>query len=497
MKDLVNLVSVSMDQNIPVYAISSNSKEVSPGSLFIAVSGHASDGVDYLQDAVEKGAVAVVVEEGKREKALEKIDKNKVLIIWVEDSRKALVDIASKFYDKQPKHIAAITGTSGKSSIVWFVRQIMSDLGFSTASLGTIGLHAEGFFEKGALTTADPISLHKTLEMLSEKKIDYLAMEASSHGIEQHRLDGVQLKVAAFTNLSQDHLDYHKDMDAYFEAKQRLFTQCLDQKGIAILNADIPEFKKLSEICEVRNLKTISYGIHALGDNTVTLVNRSVKENGQDLVLLISNQRVELDLPLIGAFQAQNVLCAIAIVYALVDEKIELNALVKIVSNLKTVPGRLERIEGHPEGASVYVDYAHKPGALNAVLNAVRPHTKGILYVVFGCGGDRDRGKRSQMAQIAQDLADEVIVTDDNPRTEDPAAIRAEIVAGFPSFKNIGDRRKAIDFAISSLRTGDSLIIAGKGHESGQTFQAQTLPFDDRDETRKSIQSLINKDKEK
>ncbi|MGB1077175.1 MAG: UDP-N-acetylmuramoyl-L-alanyl-D-glutamate--2,6-diaminopimelate ligase [Bdellovibrionales bacterium] len=437
-----------------------------------------------------------VMDQKKKDKVDELVAGKKVRVIFVENTRQALSDIASRFYEGQPDHVAAVTGTSGKSSTVWFVRQILEGLGYAGASLGTIGLHARGLFEKSALTTADPVSLHKTLSQLSEKQIDYLAMEASSIGVEQCRMDGVKIKVAAFTNFSHEHLDYHENMGEYFKAKQRLFTHCLDRNGVAVLNADIPEYKKLSSICDENGIDHISYGIHASGLNTVKLVNRSIKDNGQNLVISLSGQKIEFSIPLIGSFQAQNILCAIAIVCGLLDKNIDIENLVKTLPTMKTVPGRLERIDGHPQGASVYVDYAHKPDALEAVLKAVRPHTKGKLWVVFGCGGDRDRSKRSMMAKISYDLADEVIVTDDNPRNENPADIRAEITDGFPSLKNIGDRREAIDLAMSSLQMGDSLIIAGKGHESGQTIQAQTLPFDDRDEARQSIQSLVKTQKE-
>ncbi len=493
MKKLSVLMPSLTHSEVEIHAVAFDSAKVSHGSLFVAVSGHAQDGINYIPEAIEKGAAAIVVEERHRHKITEIMGDKKIAVpvVWVENSRKSLSDIASRFYETQPSNIAMVTGTSGKSSVVWFTRQILEGLGFDAASLGTMGLYAGDFFKKGALTTADPVSLHKILSDLWNRNIDYLAVEASSHGIEQHRLDGAHVKVAAFTNLSQDHLDYHGDMESYFKAKQRLFTDCLDQNGVVILNADIPEFRTLNDISKHHSLKTIQYGIHATGDNAICLINRSILDQGQDLVLSIAGETLEFTLPLIGSFQVHNLLCAIGIAQGLLDVPIDSSALKVILSTLKTVPGRLEKIEGHPRKASVYVDYAHKPDALQSVLKAIAPHTQGKLWLVFGCGGDRDRGKRSKMAQIAFDLADEVIVTDDNPRNEDPADIRAEITAGFPSFKNIGDRRQAIDLAISSLQMGDSLIIAGKGHESGQIFHAQTLPFDDRDETRQSIHSLV------
>ncbi len=487
----------TLERDVDVHSVTSNSKQVLNGSMFIAVSGHEVNGIKYIPEAIERGAVAIVAEEKYKDSVVSSIGASDVYVHWVDSSREALSDIASRFYEGQPANVSAVTGTSGKSSTVWFVRQILEELGYSSASLGTIGLHTGNRFEKSSLTTADPVSLHKTMTELVDQKVDYLAMEASSIGIEQCRMDGVKVKVAAFTNLSHEHLDYHEDMDAYFKAKQRLFTQCLDPNGVAVLNADIPEYGILSDICAYRDVRTISYGIHASSGDTVVLVNRLIKDNGQDITASILGQKIEFHIPLIGAFQAYNILCAIAIVCGLVDGDIDVTKLAEVMPKMKTVPGRLERIDGHPSGASVYVDYAHKPDALESVLNAVRPHTKERLVVVFGCGGDRDRAKRSKMAQTSYDLADEVIVTDDNPRTENPDDIRAEISDGFPSFKNIGDRREAIDFAISSLRTGDSLIIAGKGHESGQTIQAQTLPFDDRDEARQSIKNLTEEYKGK
>ena len=494
------------DHDVPSCAIngaSMNSREITNGSLFFAVPGHTQDGTKFIPDAIERGAVAIVANKNKRDdvlKIMADIPAN-YPVVYVEDTRAALASVAARLYPCQPENIAAVTGTSGKSSTVWFVRQILESIGEKAASLGTIGLHAGDVFEKSALTTADPITLHKTLETLAKKNINYVAMEASSIGIEQMRMDGVRLKVAAFTNLSHEHLDYHATMDDYFKAKQDLFTRCLKSQGVAVLNTDISEYKRLHDVCTHHGYTIVPYGTHAEGKHAIRLVNRSVTPRGQNLVVSLNGQMLECHLPLIGAFQAQNVLCALAMVYSLCDlgdnKTLDIKALEHALSTLRTVPGRLERIDGHPEEASVYVDYAHKPGALKAVLDAVRPHTKGKLWVVFGCGGDRDRAKRQQMAHIAHDLADEIVITDDNPRSETPADIRAEITAGFPSFKNIGDRRKAIDFAMKSLQLGDSLIIAGKGHESGQTIHTQTLPFDDRDEARKSIKTLISDDEDK
>lgn len=493
---LSTLVDSSVEMDVEVHGVSSSSDSVSNGLLFVAVSGYAHDGADFIPDAVARGAVAIIVENSKKAK-IEAFDlPTSLSVVWVDNSRVALAQVASQFYAVQPDHVAAVTGTSGKSSVVWFVRQILDGLGFPCASFGTIGLHAGGTFEKSALTTADPITLHKSLVALSDQGVSYLAMEASSIGIEQHRMDGVRLKVAAYTNLSHEHLDYHSDMESYFKAKARLFAECLPVGGYAVLNADTPEYQKLADICVDRGVKIIPYGIHATGAHSITLVNRSIHDNGQDIVVMIAGQKLECFLPLIGSFQVHNVLCAIGMAYGLLDGAVNLELLHNVLVAMKTVPGRLEKIDGHPLGASVYVDYAHKSAALEAVINAVRPHTKGKLWLVFGCGGDRDRAKRSQMGQIAYDLADEVIVTDDNPRSEDPDDIRAEISDGFPTFKNIGDRRDAICVATSSLRTGDSLIIAGKGHESGQIFLAQTLPFDDRDETRLALKNLIEECKE-
>lgn len=486
------LVSEILDHDVDIHHVVSSSQSVSPGSLFIAISGHDHDGFDFVRDAVERGAVAVVADHKHQDKVDSLNVPKSIVFVFVPDTRKALSIVASRFYNKQPSCVSAVTGTSGKSSVVWFVRQILQGLGYPVASLGTIGLHMDGGFEKSALTTADPVTLHKNLSVLSERGIDYLAMEASSIGIEQSRIDGVQLKVAAFTNLSHEHLDYHSDMDSYFKAKRRLFETCLSDQGYAVLNADIQEYQCLYDICVDRGVKVISYGIHAIGPRAVTLVNRSVRDDGQDIVVTVSGRQFTIALPLIGSFQVHNVLCAMGIVYGLLDGRVDFEVIENIISKVQPVPGRLERIEGHPQGAQIYVDYAHKPAALEAVIHAVRPHTKGKLWLVFGCGGDRDRSKRSKMGQIAYDLADEVIITDDNPRSENPDDIRAEISDGFPSFKNIGNRREAICLAISSLQTGDALIIAGKGHESGQTILAQTLPFDDRDEARSILKNLEN-----
>ena len=487
---------LDLNENHDVHGITSHSQSVAPGMIFVAVSGYNQDGSLYIPNALENGACLIVAEETKKEKISALLSGDVSAIVWVKNSREMLSALAKKFYKDQPANISAVTGTSGKSSTVWFVRQILEGLGLSAASLGTIGLHAGTLFEKSSLTTADPMTLHKTLQNLSQRQVEYIAMEASSIGIEQCRMDGVRLNVAAFTNLSHEHLDYHETMEGYFRAKQRLFTHCLDRDGYAVLNADITEYTRLKDTCAHHKLKTIPYGIHAEGEGAIRLINRAVTDDGQTVTFSIEEETFSVDLPLIGAFQAQNVLCALAMVHGLLERKTETTLLNKILPTLKTVPGRLERIDGHPDGAKIYVDYAHKPDALKAVLNAVRPHTKGKLWLVFGCGGDRDRAKRSIMGQIAYDLADQVVVTDDNPRTETPEAIRAEIASGFTSFHNIGNRREALDLAISSLQSGDSLIIAGKGHESGQIIHAQTLPFDDRDEARHAIKKCIDKHKD-
>ena len=378
--------------------------------------------------------------------------------------------------------ILAVTGTNGKTSIADFTRQMMSFLGYKAASIGTIGVVSDVMENVETLTTPDSVTLHKILTDLANFGVDYVSMEASSVGIEQYRMDGLNIKVAGFTNLTQDHLDYHLTMENYFEAKKQLFSRVLSANGTAVLNADIKEFAELEKICKNRGIKVLSYGING---SDLKIINRVPHAEGQTLKLSVFNEEYQVELPLIGEFQAMNVLCALGMVIALkgrFDKR-----MIDYIPHIKGAPGRLDRVGALPNGAGIYVDYAHTPDALENVLETMRHHTKNKLWVVFGCGGDRDKLKRPIMGKIAKDLADEIVVTDDNPRSEDAAQIRREIMAECPKAYEIGNRIKAIKFAISKLSAGDMLVIAGKGHETGQKIGDKVIPMNDIEEARKQL----------
>jgi len=465
---------------LEIKSVELNSAFVEPGSLFIAVSGKNADGKKYIPDALAKGAVAVVFA-GDYEPPAE---SRAVFVRLDGDMRQNAAVIAANFYPQQPQYISAVTGTNGKTSIADFTRQLMTALGYQSASIGTIGLVSAVMDNVETLTTPDTVTLHKMLTQLSEKGVTYVSMEASSIGIEQFRLDGLNIRVAGFTNFTQDHLDYHLTMDNYLKAKEQLFTRVMAVGGTAVLNADIPEYAELAAICAARKIKVMSYGRKG---RELRLVNREIHAAGQLLEVEILGKCYKFELPLIGEFQAMNVLCAMGMVVALhgFDEK-----LIDAVSRIKGAPGRLDLAGRLANGAAVYVDYAHTPDALENVLQTARGHTKGKLWVVFGCGGDRDRLKRPIMGNIAAKLADVVVVTDDNPRSENPETIRNEILAECPQAYNIGDRIEAIRFAVSSLQAGDILILAGKGHETGQKIGSRIIPMNDIEEAARAIAAL-------
>ncbi len=467
-----------------VEGIAADSREVKPGFLFIAVPGTQQDGRAFVPDALARGARAVAI---SNPEGLCPLPENVALVV-LPRMRESLASLAARFYPRQPKTIAAVTGTSGKTSTVQFTRYLWEKAGRQAASLGTLGLIAPGIKRYGSLTTPDPVSLHRTLDEAASQNITHLAMEASSHGIELHRLDQVRLSLAAFTNLSRDHLDYHETMEKYLAAKMILLERLLPPESPVVLNADIPEYETLVSVCESRKLKVLSFG-HAGKD--LILLAHSPTPSGQGLRFEFLGRPYELDLPLIGEFQIWNAFCALTLATASGEDA---DAMARALSTLPGVPGRLELIGKTASGGTVFVDYAHKPSALEHVLKTLRPHvatTPGAaLHVVFGCGGNRDKGKRPLMGEIAQNLADKVIVTDDNPRHEKAEEIRKEILTGCKTSSNlreIGDRAKAIGTAIDALRTGDVLVIAGKGHEEGQIVGDTVLPFNDADVARKFL----------
>ncbi|MEX0921915.1 MAG: UDP-N-acetylmuramoyl-L-alanyl-D-glutamate--2,6-diaminopimelate ligase [Rhodovibrionaceae bacterium] len=467
-------------ETLEIDGLTADSRRVAEGFLFAALPGSRADGRAYIGEALARGASAVLAPEGTTLEAAGR----PVALLTAENPRRALAEMAAAFYKHQPREIAAITGTNGKTSVAVYTQQIWQALGLEAASLGTLGLLPARDYAPAALTTPDPVELQACLARLAADGVDHLAMEASSHGLDQYRLHGVRVTAAAFTNLSHDHLDYHHDMESYLAAKARLFTEILQPGGTAVLNADIPEFESLRGQAAARGLTVWSYG---RAGKELRLVGAEPKHDGLDCRFDLFGQPHDFSLSMAGRFQAMNVLAALGLAVAC---GAELQKTIASLPSLSGVPGRMERIGETPAGGQVIVDYAHTPNALETVLEAARAHTPGKLWVIVGCGGDRDRAKRPLMGGIAQRLADRAIVTDDNPRSENPAAIRAEMLAAAPNAEEIGDRGEAIRRGVAALGPGDSLVIAGKGHETGQTVGGTVFPFDDRDVARAAIQSL-------
>ncbi|MGB0681676.1 MAG: UDP-N-acetylmuramoyl-L-alanyl-D-glutamate--2,6-diaminopimelate ligase [Magnetovibrionaceae bacterium] len=450
-----------------VSGLTCDSRAVKPGWLFAAFEGSQVDGREYIGAAVEAGASVILAKPGTPVPA-------GAVLLPEESPRQAFAHLAAQFHGVQPATQAAVTGTNGKTSVASFLRQIWRSAGETSASIGTLGLVADGFPNPGGLTTPDPEKLSAQLAALAEHGVTHLAIEASSHGLDQFRLDGLEPRACGFTNLSRDHLDYHGDMESYFTAKARLFTDLLAEDGTAVINADDAYGQRMIEICAGRGLAVIDYGKQA---TKIAITQVRAQSFGLELGLEVEGEATYIDLPLIGAFQAWNALCAAGLAAA---TGLDLQRAIGALMDLEGAPGRMEPIGEVPGGGAVFVDYAHTPDALETALKALRPHCAGRLYVVFGAGGDRDKGKRPLMGEKASTFADGVIVTDDNPRSEDPAAIRAEIIAAAPKAHNIADRAVAIQAGLESLTPGDILLIAGKGHETGQTVGTEILPFDDR-----------------
>ena len=449
-----------------------DSRVVREGDLFFALAGEKADGASFAAGAVEAGARAVVAE---RELGLP-------VPTWVvPDARRALALAAAEWFSTQPATIVAVTGTAGKTSIASFVRQLWANAGMAAAQIGTTGVIAPGRSSGGALTTPDPVALHALLAELADEGVTHAAMEASSHGLTQRRLDGVRLAAGAFTNLGRDHLDYHPDMDSYHAAKMRLFEQLLPHGAPAVVNADDAWSPRTIEAVRAAGREVLT-----VGRNGAFIAVKRVEQRREGQVAEVTHggaiHRVEL--PLAGDFQISNALVAAGLLIATGSDVAETFAALR---SIEGAPGRLELVGTTEAGAKVYVDYAHKPDALEHVLRALRPFTTGKLVAVFGCGGDRDPGKRPIMGEIGARLADEVIVTDDNPRSEDPATIRAAVLEGASGATEIADRGMAIERAVAGLDRGDVLVIAGKGHETGQTAKGVTVPFSDHEVARAAI----------
>lgn len=454
---------------LEISGVTSDSRRVRVGDLFVAVPGTAADGRDFIADAVRRGAVAVLAPAG----TIWPPSVPERPMLTDPEPRRLLAIFAAALAGARPDIVVAVTGTNGKTSTVEFLRQLWTMRGIKAASLGTLGLNAPGFPAGPGLTTPDPVSLASMLADLARADVRHVAMEASSHGLDQYRLDGVRLAAAGFTNLTRDHLDYHGTMAAYRAAKLRLAGALLPARAplVACADMDPATLEALRGIATTRRLRFQTVGA---GGSLFNLLQATPRPDGQVLTLEVRGARREVAIALPGRFQADNVLLAAGLGALLdVDDGLDL------LPRLTGVRGRMERAALLPNGAAVYVDYAHTPDALERLLSALRPHTHGRLHVVFGAGGNRDSGKRPLMGQAAARLADRLIVTDDNPRDEDPAAIRAAILAGCPGAREIADRAAAIAAALNDLGPGDVLAVAGKGHEQGQTIAGVVHPFDD------------------
>lgn len=473
-----------------VQGIAVDSRNVSDGFLFVAMPGTRLDGANFAQYAVRQGAAAVLITPEGVETARADIGELPVPFLLTDNPRLELARLAARFHVGQPETMVAITGTNGKTSVADFTRQIWEATGHSAAAFGTTGVLGEGFAEPLAMTTPEPISLHQLLSRLARKGCTHAAMEASSHGLAQYRVDGVRFAAAGLTNITRDHMDYHKDHDDYVGAKLRLLHSVLPRSGIAVLNIDDPIFQLARMSLAGRPLISVGRS----GGATLRLTKSKFRSDGQDVSFVWKNEVFSASLSLIGGFQAENALLAAGLAIATGGQPHEVFAA---LDTLRGVRGRMELAGRRKNGAAIYVDYAHTPDALKTALAAIRPHISGRLIVLGGAGGDRDPGKRPLMGQAMAEGADSVIVTDDNPRSEDPAAIRAAVLEGAPLADNIGDRAEAILSGVEALRSsGDCLLIAGKGHEQGQQVRDAKLPFDDVEQARAAITALDRIDQE-
>ncbi|MAF59209.1 UDP-N-acetylmuramoyl-L-alanyl-D-glutamate--2,6-diaminopimelate ligase [Ponticaulis sp.] len=473
LKDLFEGQNISVDADVK--GLTADSRKVQEGFVFAALKGVARDGREFIPMALEKGAAAILCD-GPAE-------TGDAALVTAEEPRQALAYASAKFYPRQPENIVAVTGTNGKSSTVDFLRQIWAHAGLKAASMGTLGaVGPNGHIDLGH-TTPDPVMIHETLDTLAGEGVTHAAMEASSHGLVQYRLDGVKLAAVAFTNLTQDHLDYHADFNDYRSAKLRLFSELAPEGALAVVNADSPETPVFEDAAREAGLNLFSVGWRGAD---LKIRELSPRATGQVMDVLYKGNAYDVHLPLIGEFQALNALTAagLAIGLSLTPE-----AVFEAMATLTTVKGRLELVGEKSGGGAVFVDYAHTPDGLDVLLRAARPHTAGRLILVFGCGGDRDPYKRPMMGEIAAKHADVVIVTDDNPRTEDAASIRSSIMTACPGATEIADRAAAIQSGIAQLKAGDTLLIAGKGHETGQIVGAKVLPFSDQDTAAQALES--------
>jgi UDP-N-acetylmuramoyl-L-alanyl-D-glutamate--2,6-diaminopimelate ligase len=469
----MRLIDLMADPQLPddivITGITADSRQVRPGNVFVANKGTEMDGHDFIDDAIKAGAVAIV--SGKPH------DTRTIPVIIKDNTRLELSRMAARFAGRQPGGIIAITGTNGKTSVADFLRQIWKHIGWSSASIGTLGIRGDGskeVAELSHLTTPDPVNLHKNLNILANLGVGNIAIEASSHGIEQDRLSGLKLVAAGFTNLSRDHLDHHATMESYFNAKARLFTEMLPDGAVAVINLDDKYGRQLAKKLSDRQICILGVG----RDKTANLRLENIDhfDGGMALTTSYNGMKTTIPLAMTGEFQVENAIIAAGLAFA---SGVAIQHALLALPYIKPAPGRMQSVSGHPKGAEIIIDYAHTPDALKMALLSLRKECSGKLGVVFGCGGNRDQGKRREMGKIASKHADFAIVTDDNPRHEDPAAIRAEIMATCKNATEIGDRQKAIHDGILKLQKDDVLLIAGKGHENNQLIGSETLPFSD------------------
>lgn len=461
---LSDLLSKYSSSDCVISSIEIDSRLVKEGAVFFALPGSVTNGEKFIEDALNKGAIAVVCSHNYQ--------KNSDKIIKVDDVFDCLISSLQKFYSSLPDNILAVTGTNGKTSVAYFIQQLLEILGKKSAAIGTTGIkvsdqNLQKSLTEFSLTTPDLVSLYKNLAILKQSGINDIAIEASSIGLEQKRMAGIRIKLGAFTNFTQDHLDYHGSMEKYFEGKMLLFKDVLQANDIAVLNADIPEFEKIKKVCLENNLRVFPY---------------SAKTQIHQNKVRILDGEYEFKINLAGDFQKANLLCALLSViscYDLNDQ--EIKKLIQNIDKIKAAEGRMQLAATLQNGAKIFIDYAHTPDALENVLKTAKNISHNKLHVLFGCGGNRDKSKRPQMGKIASDLADFVIVTDDNPRLENPAQIRKEIIEACDLSKTIemDDRKKAIEFSVSRLQANDILIIAGKGHEKYQIIGEKKFEFDE------------------
>ena len=483
---LSTLIGRDVPRDPEIAGLASDSRDARPGYLFAALAGAQTDGARFIDDAVRRGAVAVLAEPGAPAPAA-------AALVESDNPRRDLARLAAAFYARQPETVVAITGTNGKTSTAWIAAELWRRLGDRSGVVGTLGAHADDFHRELRHTTPDPITLHETLDAMVGAGIRRVALEASSHALAQHRIDGVRLAGGAFTNITRDHLDYHKDFGDYFRAKRRLFDDAIPSGGFAVVNMPLSaDAEPAREICAAARGRGVRVVTTGPGGGDLTLIDCAPTPDGLRVTARANGRAHVVTLGLIGGFQAENALVAAALV---AEAGGVIEEILPLLAGVAAPPGRMERCATAPSGGVAYVDYAHTPDAVAAALRAIRPHARGRVVAVLGAGGDRDREKRGAMGAAAARYADFAIVTDDNPRHEDPAAIRKQVLAKAPDAIEIGDRAEAIERGVSMLGDGDVLLILGKGHESGQIVGAATYPFSDAAVAREAVARLGEEEK--